>query len=46
MAGGGGGGGGRDESARIIKMLQLLQKPTSGFYELPGKHDLEKTRCV
>ncbi len=34
-------------SERIIKNApQLLQKPTSGFYEQPGKHDLEKTHCV
>ncbi len=38
--------GGETRVRVLLKMLQLLQKPTSGFYKQPGKHDLEKTRCV
>ncbi len=48
VAGAYNGGGRRDASVRIIKNdpTNLLQKPTYDFYEQPGKHKLEKTRCV
>ncbi len=36
--------GGETRVHEELKMLQLLKKPTSGFYEQLGKHDLEKTR--
>ncbi len=34
--------GGKTRVRVLLKMLQLLQKTTSVFYEQPGEHDLEK----